>query len=106
MNKQPPSNDYERLRSWTLISLYGSMSLLCLMLLYALAILQASFTDRAIEFYGTTAITVIAAIYNGNACWAYYKCTRAGKPLPRLALKPFLFMAITLLFAGRLLSGL
>ncbi len=106
MQQKPPSNDYDRLRGWVLVSLYGSMAALCLMLIYALLMLQASFSEQQLEFYGTIAITAVAAIFNANAALSHYKLVKAGVTLPRLALKPFLFMAITLLFAGRLFGGL
>ena len=103
--KQPSPNT-DRFRGWILVALYGSLTLLCFMLLYALFLLQDEFTDRAIEFYATGAATIIAAGFNARATTQHFKITMAGQPLPRLALKPFLFMAIALLFAGRLFGGI
>jgi len=105
--KQPSlSPNSDRFRGWILMALYGSLTILCFMLLYALFLLQGSFADRTTEFYATGVVTIIAAGFNARATTLHFKITMAGQPLPRLALKPFLFMAIALLFAGRLFGGI
>jgi len=102
----PQSNDYERLRGWILITLYGSMALLSLMILYALFMLQASFAGQTIAFYMAVAAALASVLFNARASGVHFRIIREGLPLPRLALKPFLFMAILLLLAGRLFGGL
>ena len=106
MHQQPPANDLNRLRGWILILLYGSLALLCLMLLYALFALHGSFPEQMVAYYGTVAITSIAAVFNGSACFNHLKIVKAEQPLPRLALKPFLLMALTLLLVGRLFGSM
>jgi len=102
----PHPNDYERLRGWILITLHGSMALLSFLILYALFLLRASFADQSIAFYMAVAAALASILFNAKASGVHFRIVKEGLPLPRLALKPFLFMAILLLLAGRLFGGL
>lgn len=106
MHDQSPSHKIDRFRGWVLIALYASLAVLCLLILYALFALQQSFADRSLEYYATLAITGIAAAFNAKATATHFGVVRSESPLPPLALKPFLAVAVTLLFAGRLFGGL
>jgi len=106
MQQTPPTNDFDRFRGWTLVALYGSMAVLCFMLLYALFITRAYFADRSLEYLATIAATLVAAGFNALTASRHYKLLQVRSAMPRLALKPFFFMAVTLLFAGRLFASL
>jgi len=106
MIQQPSPQDFNLLRGWTLVALYGSLSILSLLLLYALYFSQSLFTEKMFQLYATGGITFISALYNASAATKFLKLTWAKKPMPRFALKPFLFMAVTLLFAGRLFGSI
>lgn len=106
MSSTPPVHEFDRFRGWVLIAFYGAMTVLSLMLLYALFMLKDSFQAQSMELYGTMLIAGVSSYFNGSATLLHYRLVRLQSALPRLMLKPFLFMALTLLFAGRLLGNL
>jgi len=98
-------NDFDRFRGWALTALYASMALLSTMLLYALYRLKHTFEELDIHIIATAISCAAAALFSALAALRYYRNIRGGT-VPPLALKPFLFMALALAFAGRLFNGL
>jgi len=86
--------------------LFGSLSVSCGLILYALILLHASFDANQFGFYLTLLVALVAAASNIKAAVAHFKMTGGGETLPRIPLRPFLFVALTLFLAGRLFDGL
>jgi len=100
------SGDLDRFRGWTLTALYASMAFLSALLLYALYRLRGVFEQLDIQIIATAVSCAASVVFSGLAAVRYFQTIRATGKAPRLALKPFLFMALALAFAGRLFNGL
>ena len=106
MKNQPSSQNHNRFRGWTLTLLFSTLAVSCLLILYALFLLRASFDENPLGFYATLLTALVAIFFNIRVAITHFKITISEQLLPRLPLKPFLFMALTLFLAGRLFGGL
>ncbi|PCI63352.1 MAG: hypothetical protein COB37_05170 [Kordiimonadales bacterium] len=105
MNSRPPPTDIDRFRGWTLIALYAALTVFSLMLLYVLYLAQSELTASTLTIYGMGISCIASALFNAWTTVRHFNIIRSGTELPRLALKPFLFMAIALTFAGQVFQG-
>ncbi|MBL4791067.1 MAG: hypothetical protein JKY60_19140 [Kordiimonadaceae bacterium] len=101
MDSRPPPTDIDRFRGWTLIALYAALTVFSLMLLYLLFLAQNELKTSALTVYGMGISCTTSALFNAWTAVRHFRIIRSGTDLPRLALKPFLFMAIALTFAGQ-----
>ena len=102
MQKAPSKKHHTRFRGWTLTLLFSTLTVSCLLVIYALYLLRASFEEDTFGFYVTLLAALMASVFNARAAITHYKITASGQTLPRMPLKPFLFMALMLFVAGRL----
>ena len=106
MNQKLSPQNHNRFRGWTLTLLFSTLTVSCMLVLYALYLLRASFAENSWGFYITLFTALVAVLFNLRAAINHYKITVSGQALPRMPLKPFFFMALMLFFAGRLFGGL
>ena len=105
MQNAPPKKNHNRFRGWTLTLLFSTLTVSCLLVIYALYLLRASFEENTLGFFVTLLAALMAILFNAKAAITHYKVTTSGQTLPRMPLKPFLFMALMLFVAGRLFGN-
>lgn len=98
-------NDIDRFRGWALAALYASMAVLCLMLGLAAFQVWPSIQDGATEVVALVGLGAATAVTSARACHQFVRILRAGERPPKFAMLPFAFMALTMLAASNLFTG-
>ena len=98
----PTPMDIDRFRGWALIALYASMAVLSILLVVAIFLILSAGETHSLLAVASTATLAATAIFSLFACSRIYHALQAKGALPRLALLPFIFMALSIIELGEL----
>ncbi|WP_417458801.1 hypothetical protein [Kordiimonas sp.] len=101
----PPEHKIDRFRGWALTALYGSITLLSAMLILAAYMVWPAFEGDSMLVLGTGLMGLATALFGLRVTLEYVRAMRGHSGLPKLALMPFIFMAMTMIAASQLFGG-